>query len=179
MAARHLRIACALAPWLIAFSASAATSPRHHGAHVHGITNVDLAIDGDSLDLALEGPEINFVGFEHAPANDDERKQLNNAIVDLRVPEAWLILPADAQCKRISTEVSDPDKHDADGHSDLGAHYRFTCAQPGRLRGVDLGLLARFPHTVQVVVNSATAAGQGRHVLEQGATHVDLAPDAP
>jgi hypothetical protein len=179
MNSAHLRLACALAAWFIALPATAAMAPRHHGAHVHGVTNVDLAIDGSDIDLAVEGPEVNFVGFEHDPANDEERGQLNNAVVDLRVPEAWLVLPADAQCRRISTEVTDPGKHDADGHSDLGAHYRFTCARPDLLRGVDLGLLARFPHTVQIVVNTATASGQDRHLLEHGATHVDFAPEAP
>jgi hypothetical protein len=104
---------------------------RHHGAHVHGISHVAIGLEGDRLQLSVEGPEINFVGFEHTPGNETETRELNNAMVDLRVPTRWLVLPAAAGCRQTAIDVASP-LADGDGHRNMKASYEYSCASPPR-----------------------------------------------
>ncbi len=154
-----------------ATSAVDAATVRHHEAHVHGITHVAIGVEGDRVKLAVDGPAINFVGFEHPPTTPEETRDLNNAMVDLRVPTRWLVLPADAQCRQESVEVGSP-LADSDGHEDMHATYAYRCAKMAALDALDLRLIQVFPHTTHVVVDLALPGGQDRHDLDGATTRV-------
>lgn len=155
----------------LATSAAHAAAVRHHEAHVHGITHVTIGIEGDLVKLNVDGPAINFVGFEHPPTNPDETRELNNALVDLRVPTRWLVLPADAQCRQASVDVGNP-LADSDGHEDMHASYAYRCASMAALDALDLRLIQVFPHTTHVVIDLALPGGQDRRDLEGATTRV-------
>ncbi|HEV7778685.1 MAG TPA: DUF2796 domain-containing protein [Luteibacter sp.] len=155
----------------LATSAAHAAAVRHHEAHVHGITHVTIGIEGDLVKLNVDGPAINFVGFEHPPTNPDETRELNNALVDLRVPTRWLVLPANAQCRQESVDVGNP-LADSDGHEDMHASYAYRCASMAALDALDLRLIQVFPHTTHVVIDLALPGGQDRRDLEGAATRV-------
>ena len=59
-------------------SPSALSADRHHDAHEHGVSKLNLVIEGKRLEMELGSPGSDIVGFEHAPATDADRK----AIVD-------------------------------------------------------------------------------------------------
>jgi Protein of unknown function (DUF2796) len=40
---------------------------REHGPHVHGVAQLNVALDGNVLWIELNSPAMNIVGFEHAP----------------------------------------------------------------------------------------------------------------
>jgi len=44
-----------------------AQATRSHGAHVHGMARLDLAWEGAQVQIRLETPLANLVGFEHRP----------------------------------------------------------------------------------------------------------------
>lgn len=63
-----------------ALSAYAADNDNHHdehvehiGAHVHGEAQLNIVLDGDDLEILLESPAMNIVGFEHAPSTDEQK----------------------------------------------------------------------------------------------------------
>lgn len=155
---------------------------RHHGAHVHGVSDLDVAIDRGVVEVDIHGPGINFVGFEHAPRTDQEKQALADATGTLQQPASWLVFPEAARCTLTSAKVADagkPDEPDEDGHMDVSAHYRFACAQPDALTGFDVGLLRAFPHTVKVNVDMVTPSGQGQATVDASLSHVTVPGTSP
>lgn len=75
------------------------------GAHQHGVATLTLAQEGQALDVMLDSPLVNLVGFEHAPTNLSEQQLLNDTATWLR-SGGWLWLPAVAGCKLSETELT-------------------------------------------------------------------------
>ena len=57
---------------LLAAHSANAHDVRHHGAHVHGQADVDLAVDQGTLELALRAPGIGILDVERPPADSRE-----------------------------------------------------------------------------------------------------------
>jgi hypothetical protein len=70
---------------------------RQHGAHVHGEAELKLALDGTSLELELELPGMDAVGFEHPPRDEAQKAAIAAAIATLEAAR-WLRLPEAAGC---------------------------------------------------------------------------------
>jgi hypothetical protein len=167
-------------PFLMALlpaSAATAAVPRHLGPHVHGQATVNVAVDGDALQVDASVPGHDAVGFEHAPQGADETARVAAAKATLAAA-AWLVPAAGAACSLASAHV------DADGyataapggHADFDASYRFRCARVDALNALDVRLAAAFPAVQAVVVNTITATGSSQVVLHARDTHVALQP---
>lgn len=109
---------------------------RQHGSHEHGAATVQLVIEDDVLQLQIETPAMNILGFEHAPNTAEQRSIVEQATALLNNPDNVVSLPAAAQCKMtlasIESSLSDHDdehehehehEHDkADDHHDEEHH---------------------------------------------------------
>lgn len=149
---------------------------RQHGAHVHGVAQLNIALEGRVLEIELESPAMNLVGFEHAPTNEAEHAQLENVLAQLRRGESLFVLPAVAACRLEEAEIStggthhghDEEAHhhesaEADAgeqHSDISAHYHFVCDSPAQLTGIDVKLFERFQATEVLDVQYIGPTGQ-------------------
>jgi len=104
---------------------------REHDAHVHGVSTLNIAVEGDQLVAELSSPAMNIVGFEHQPGNAEQREAVEQAVEDLKRGGDWLVLPADASCRlteaRVESELlgqgaagpdQDHDNGDEHGHED-------------------------------------------------------------
>ncbi|WP_295520208.1 DUF2796 domain-containing protein [uncultured Stenotrophomonas sp.] len=170
---------------LFAAPAVHAHDVRQLGAHVHGQATVDLAMDQGRLELALQAPGIGILDFERPPANASEQAALASALAALKRAD-WLTLPSAAQCTPLHRDAH------ADGfaaaaarsataagkhaHAGFTAELSYQCANPAALRVLVLSLPKAFPNLHQVIVNTATPAGQGRTVLSADNLRVVLAP---
>lgn len=108
----------------------AAGAFAQEAAHEHGVARLDVAVDGGTLELALEGPGDGFVGFEHAPESAEDRAAFARAEAQLKQGAALFALPAAAGCTLAAAEVAPPaaeaDAHhdeDAADHDDEAAHH--------------------------------------------------------
>lgn len=164
----------------IALGLIASTPARaHEDAHEHGTGALDVALDNGVLELLLEAPGDNFVGFEHAPRNAKETAAVRAAEQRLRKPEALFALPAAAGCTRRSVEVTPPKatkgggKHDH--HAEWSASYAFACKAPDALRTIDLGgLFKAFPNTTRLRAQVAGPKGQTGRTLTPKAPRLPL-----
>jgi hypothetical protein len=94
---------------LMAFSANASDNP---GAHQHGHADLQVALDGNQIDLIFTSPAYNLLGFEHRARTEDQKALVREATAWLeRTP---LINTPDANCTVTSVEVY----HEAGGNSD-------------------------------------------------------------
>ncbi|WP_243041271.1 ZrgA family zinc uptake protein [Dyella sedimenti] len=154
---------------------------RQSAPHVHGITHVTIALENQDLQVELEAPGINVVGFEHPPGDAQQQAQLKAALALLGKPQDWM-QPADAaQCRLADAQVT-PHGYDTtqtEGgheHADVDARYDYRCAAPDALAHIDIHLAERFPATHQLVVDLVLPQREDRQVLEAGSYRVRLAP---
>ncbi|PTD97794.1 DUF2796 domain-containing protein [Pseudothauera lacus] len=170
-----------LLPALLALALSPAVMA--HGAHEHGVADLEVAVDGSQLAIALKTPLDNLVGFEHEPRTAAQKKALADAETRLRDFPALFVLPAAAGCALTDVSVESPwpqgdhghahdhgHKHDDHGHdhgahSDMHVEYVLECANPAALNELQSRLGEAFPRMERVRVQSATPRGQGSATL--------------
>ena len=154
------------------------------GAHEHGVARLNAVLDGQALELELDSPAMNLVGFEHAATSAADKAKVATARKQLENPLALFNLPKAAGCKVSSQELNSPlfgdkpeadhddDDHATDGkgaaahehhhdHSEIHAHYQFTCATPTALGNLDLSQVFKtFPATQKIQVQLIGPSGQ-------------------
>ena len=152
------------------------------GAHEHGVGSLDVALDGQTLELDLDGPAMNLVGFEHIATTDADKAKVAAAQAQLSNPLVLFSLPKAADCSVEAQDLQSPlfeaAPEEAGGvakgehhHSDIEAHYAFTCSKPEALKTLDLTQFFKtFPGTQKIKVQLIGANGQ------QG---VEVTPKAP
>jgi hypothetical protein len=136
------------------------------GAHEHGAATLNLALDGNMLDIQLESPAMNIVGFEHSASSAKDQARVAAARALLLQPLQLFGLPAEAACSIASQHVESPlfeaaDQAAESQHSDVDADYQFTCVNPAALEAVDLdGFFTHFPGTRRIAVQLIGPSGQ-------------------
>ncbi|MDT4797821.1 hypothetical protein FQZ97_304350 [compost metagenome] len=156
----------------------AAQAEEHHhdhdehgslGAHEHGMARLNVVLDDKALELELESPAMNLVGFEHAAKSNADKAKVAAARAELEQPLALFAIPAAAGCKVAEQEIESPlfgrDEPHAKGHehehSEVHAHYQLQCANPDALKALDLAeLFKRFPATERIQVQLIGPQGQ-------------------
>ena len=186
---RHLILALPFALLPLAAQAHEEGHDHEHGslgAHEHGVARLNAALDGQTLELEMQSPAMNLVGFEHAASSDADKAKVAGARKLLEQPLSLFKLPAAANCQISDQQLESPlfgsgpaaddddDEHHKDGdehhheHSEIHAHYQFTCTSPAALQHLDLAqLFSSFPATQKIQVQLIGNSGQ------QG---VDLTP---
>jgi hypothetical protein len=183
---RRLLLALPFALLPLAVAHAADEHDHEHGslgAHEHGVGRLNAALDGQTLELELESPAMNLVGFEHAATTDADKAKVAATRAQLEKPLTLFNLPKAAGCVVASQELESPlfgdkpaaddhddDDHDEDAkdghehhhdHSEIHAHYQFTCAAPGALKSLDLAnLFNTFPATQKIQVQLISPSGQ-------------------
>nr|WP_314567055.1 DUF2796 domain-containing protein [uncultured Pseudomonas sp.] len=151
------------------------------GAHEHGVGRLNAVLDGQALELELDSPAMNLVGFEHVATSAADKAKVAAARKQLENPVALFNLPKAAGCVVSSQELNSPlfgDKPEADhddddddakdgahehhhDHSEIHAHYQFTCATPTALSNLDLSQVFKtFPATQKIQVQLIGPSGQ-------------------
>lgn len=172
---RRLLLALPFALLPLAVAHAAEDHDHEHGSlapHEHGVASLNVALDGQTLELDLDGPAMNLVGFEHAATTDADKATVAAAKARLENPLALFNLPPAAKCVVEAQELSSPlfDPAPEEGasnakaehhHSDIEAHYAFTCADTASLKTLDLSRFFKtFPGTHSFKVQLIGPNGQ-------------------
>ena len=132
-----------------------ANERRHHDSHEHGVAELNIAIESNTIELELHSPAESIVGFEHTAKTAAEKKlQADSlAIWKTRAAEIITIDPSfgckltkaeaevDAMDDHAAKPVDPKKKHDADHHhaskhgskeqhSEVDADATITCTKP-------------------------------------------------
>ena len=173
------RAAIAIAITALALFATHTTTHAGPHAHEHGVAKLAVAVDGNTLTIALDAPLDGFLGFERAPRTDAERKAAADLLVRLRDAGSLFKPDAAAGCKagdaKIEAPVLQPGYKGKGEHADLEAQFSFQCAQPQALRTLDVGLFDAFKRLQRIDVQVAGAKGQAKATLKRPARSVTLA----
>jgi hypothetical protein len=153
------------------------SAPRRHEAHRHGAASLEVTLDQDRLQIALEGPADNFLGFEHAPRTDAQRQTVARVEQQLGQAERLFAPAPGASCQpeapRIDIKLPPPGSRET--HSEVEAEWRWRCAAPAALAHVDVGLFKAFPRLKELRAQVVTARGQTAAVLKPGAARLKIA----
>lgn len=88
-------------------------------AHEHGVSLLMLVSEGTRINIQMESPAMNIVGFEHEPKTKAQQKTLEQALQKLNKPESLIAFNA-GQCSFTSVDLDNPfvaqPEHDHDEH---------------------------------------------------------------
>lgn len=88
----------------VAPSIYAEKKETNHDAHVHGLSELTIASEGEDLNIQLTSPAMNIVGFEYKAVSKKDIEAIKNAKSILNKPEV-LFLFSDNGCKPINIDV--------------------------------------------------------------------------
>ncbi|MEM7488966.1 MAG: DUF2796 domain-containing protein [Pseudomonadota bacterium] len=158
------RILLSLAASTLALPALAETRELH--AHEHGHVTLQVAVDGQTVEMMLEAPGADIVGFEHVAETDEQKAAVDAARADLSDPMALFVLPEAAGCTGAAAEV---ELHQDGDHNAFEAAYSLTCTNPSALTEIETRFFDLYPSVEEIDVEYVTPAGQGAGELEPGA----------
>ncbi|MCE0504986.1 DUF2796 domain-containing protein [Roseivivax sp. GX 12232] len=87
-----------------AATATSAQEAREMGAHVHGVSTAEIAVEHGRVEITLYSPGADIVGFEYPARSAEEKDAVAAAIRQFLQPETIVTLPEPAGCRL--TEVA-------------------------------------------------------------------------
>lgn len=162
-------------------------SGDHHAAHVHGLSELLIVLDGNTLEIEFRSPAMNLLGFEHQASSAQQFAKIEQAKATLTNAETiFEFFPNICQLSHTNTNFNavmadappatdhenqhehghtKDDHKDHSKHADLEAHYLFTCKQAGTLRALATPLLSLFPGIDKLEVQWIYDGQQGAYIL--------------
>lgn len=133
-------------------------SGHHHEteAHTHGIATLNWVLAGSTLQIALQAPMMDAIGFEHAPVTNDESQLFSAMLSDLKNTNKVVDFIGGG-CQLVTATIINPfDKLGPDqganpspthklNHNDIAAEYQFLCQQPSQFEAININLFDTFP----------------------------------
>lgn len=165
-----MKLAPCLAGFLVVFANSAAAQEPH----VHGVASLQVAVDGDTLQLNLTSPLDNLVGFEHALRTDKEKAAVRALAARLKKADVLFVPTAAARCALTGVKLESPvidgallngggsppetHAHD-DEHAELFAEFVFRCDGKS-LHGLEVKLFDVFRELRRIDAQVVSQRGQ-------------------
>ena len=175
-----------------------AQDSRTLDAHEHGLSTVQIAVEGGMMSLSLEAPGMDIVGFEYAPSTEADTAAVAAAIDLLGQHGAVVTLPDAAGCSLTSATAAleteehhdeyhadhahdEHAEHDGEeGHAKGAAHsafhasHVFDCTAPAALTSVTFSFFDQFPNAQKIAVQYVTDAGAGSAAITRDAPDLTL-----
>jgi hypothetical protein len=98
-------------------SAYAEKSAESLDAHVHGLSELTIAMDAKTIELQLISPAMNLVGFEYKASSKQDIAAVKQAELLLEQKDS-LFLIAGGGCQHLSTSIDSGDLLESDNHHD-------------------------------------------------------------
>ena len=174
--------------------------------HVHGVIELGVVVEGDTVAVSLRAPLDDVVGFEHAPESDEQRESIRQAAAMLSNADAMFGLAGSASCSISDTSVDGPayvtehlaggeagsagshdghhrdaGHHDSDHggserHSEVNASYTWECGNVSALESLALRFTEGFAGVETIEIQILTPAGAQVITAQGRASSVSLTP---
>ena len=135
----------------------ASDAHRHAGAHQHGHGRVNIAIEGQRLNIEIEAPGSDIVGFEHEAKTDKEKTAMTAARAQLANGAQLFEFPAAAGCQ---PETASVEVEGEGEHREFHASYAFKCTAMNKLTQIGFSYFKRFPLAEELDIAVASEKGQ-------------------
>ena len=134
---------------------------RQLDSHQHGVSTLKIALEGQSMQMELESPANDIVGFEHAPENNKQKADIENALSLLQKATGVFIPSSEAECitNENSAEFEIEEGH-SETHSGFHVIWKLTCSNPKQLKNLETTFFELFPKAHEIEVEIISASGQ-------------------
>jgi hypothetical protein len=124
---RRTSLISTLGVWLLMFSfdVGAAAEKRRHDAHVHGVAEINIAVEGAKATVEFRAPAESVMGFEHEAKSESDRKKRDAALEQLRAKRDQMVLfDAKLGCKSsdVKTAIVEQKEDHTKAQSGKDAH---------------------------------------------------------
>ena len=150
---KRLLIAASVFLGLAAIQLQKSVFAQELGSHVHGLTELNVVIVNQNVQIEFISPAINLLGFERASSSPEESQLFNQVIEDLRAAE-WLLGDQLEDCQMSTPVFEAPEfgshemsegheaheheheehehahedhEHESGDHADFRVQYLFDC----------------------------------------------------
>jgi hypothetical protein len=138
-------------------------------AHLHGTAQLTLALAGNTLEISLESPAANIVGFEHQATAEKHINAVKKAKASLEASGLFLFSGSDCSLKQANVDMSSVIEQgrqhsyhdDYAGHSEISANYSYECSMGEKLETLSVDLISVFPAIETLEVMWLTDSQQG------------------
>jgi hypothetical protein len=91
-----------------------AQETRQLDSHEHGVGELNIAVDGNTIAMEFHAPGADIVGFEYAAESAEDRGAIDAAVAALARPLQLFVFPSAAECSVIqaSAELESEEAHD-------------------------------------------------------------------
>lgn len=171
----RLAIGTVAAGCMVAATSLADEPQRQLDAHEHGHSTLNIAIEGDTIEMELMSPGVDIVGFEHPAETETDKAATSAAEARLADPLTLFVLPAGAGCSLGNVTVEVATAGEETGHNGFHATYRLTCLDTGAVGTIGFAFFDAFPNAQEVEVNVASPRGQSSYEVERAAPLLERA----
>jgi hypothetical protein len=167
-----------------------AEETRQVDKHEHGVGELNIAIQSNTMVLEFIIPGADVVGFEHEAKSEQDKAIVSAALTKFDDYNNIFIIPTNSKCILISSKINinqedehdehdehddhdghdDHDEHQEEEHNEFYAKYTFEC---GDIKSLDL---LEFPY-FETFSNSGELEVQ--FVSEIGSTSFEVEADSP
>lgn len=159
-------------------------SYAHLDAHVHGLAQVTIAIEDQTIEIEISAPAADLVGFEHVAKTESDIKSVADLATKLAKDADLFVLKA-GNCKLVNhtintssmtnqnqnqnqnsgvtDKVNKPSHHG--GHSEVIAHYHYHCKKIENLSTITVTVFEKFPSVEKIQAMWVTSTQQGAITL--------------
>jgi hypothetical protein len=166
MKANRMPIVSLLPLALIFWSPFALASGASKKAHEHGVAQLNLAAEGNSVTIQFESPADEIYGFEHAPKSPAE-KEKQQAALELLKSKASEIIGFDATLGCSFKETTANVVMDGPKHSEVRATFKVECSKPLKGATVNVGFAKYFPSIKTIKMQILSDGKQDGKVLKK------------
>lgn len=155
------------------------------GAHQHGVARLDLVLEPPLLAISFHSPLANLIGFEHRPDSAQQQTAWVQLQQQLQQATPLIHLTPAADCSLSQVELHTPftnsprqddhehehehdNSYDETAHVDLTVEYQYLCAQPSKLKQLQLPLMQLYPGIEHLEAQLLTPSGQHLRSLTAG-----------
>ena len=107
---------------------SVAEETRQVDKHEHGVGELNIAVEGNSIDLEFMIPGADIVGFEYKAKSEADVALVNDALIKFDEFNNIFSIPSTSNCNLVEADISinqgdnHKDEHNHDEHDDHDEH---------------------------------------------------------
>lgn len=170
---------------------------RQLDAHEHGVGELNIAIEDNTIAMELRAPGADIVGFEYAAVSAEDLSEIETAVATLSRPLELFVLPLSAECAVLEAKAGleadaehdhgkehaaadhahahAEEKHtEHEGHTEFHAEYLLTCNNPAAISGIDFAYFETFENALKLDIQIVSASGSRAFVVERDSPKLEL-----
>jgi hypothetical protein len=185
--AREIKVALVGLTIGVSCAVALAAEKRHSEAHVHGVAEINIAVEGSKADVEFRAPAESVMGFEHEARNESDKNKRDVALRTLQTKMNQLVLfDPKLSCKFSEAKTAIVEENEerskespaktaqelkkAGEHREVRATSSVACDKPLAGSRVTFGVYKIFPevHEIKVQVLSDTKQSGATIKKDQG-----------